>query len=362
MNNNLKNKTERNTLFDSLKGIAILGIIITHSGAVNLPGLIGKIGAFGARGVQIFFIISAILTFKSLESFKKNNKSIKKWYFNKFLRIIPLYYISLLFYYFIVGFKPNYWSGYQPISKFSIYLNILLLNGLHPFSANVINVNWYIGTLTLFILIAPYLYKKINNLSKSILFLAISWLVAIFFQIVVGTLYSGENAYIWSSYWTHFSLINELPILAIGIILYYLIYKIQLVEKIKKNIKPQNLKILTISLTFCITLSLAEKIVLLASLETYSVLFGCLILIQIINPLTIIDNKIFSTIGKYSYGIYLFHNPIISILTSQYSKYISNSYVFVITIIVSTIILSILISYVLTNIIEKPLNKKLKKQ
>lgn len=361
MNNNLKSKTERNTLFDSLKGIAILGIIITHSGAVNLPGIIGKIGAFGARGVQIFFIISAILTFKSLESFKKDNKSIKKWYFNKFLRIIPLYYISLLFYYFIVGFKPNYWSGYQPISKFSIYLNILLLNGLHPFSANVINVNWYIGTLTLFILIAPLLYKKINNLSKSIIFFTISWPIALLAQFIIANLYTGENAYIWSSFWTHFSLINELPVIALGIILYYLIYKENILNIIKENFSQKKIKIITNTLSFCIILSLAEKAILGASLESYSILFSILIFIQLINSNLIIDNKIFQFFGKDSYGIYLFHYPIIILLTSFLSKYLSNEYLLIIAIILLTIIISTLISYIITNLIEQPIIKKLKK-
>lgn len=354
-------KTERITLFDSLKGIAILGIILTHSKVVDLGGILGKIGAFGARGVQMFFIISALLTFKSLSTIKKDNKSLKKWYFNRFLRFIPLYYISLLFFYFTVGFSPNYWSGYQPVSKFSICLNILLLHGLHPFSINVINVNWYIGTLILFIIIAPFLYKKINSLSKSILGLAISWVVAVFFQLIVGNIYTGENAYIWSAYWTHFSLINELPTIIIGITLYFLIYKEQLIEKIKNKTKPKSLKLITNSLMFCIFFSLAEKITLGASLESYSILFGILIIILLLNRNIFFDNKLFATLGKYSYGIYLFHAPIMTLITTLISKYTSNIYLIIISVIVLTIIFSTLISYIFAILVEKPLITKLKK-
>ena len=50
---------------DALKGVAILGVLTIHSGN-NVPG--GKLGAIqeavisnGKMGVQIFFIISAML-------------------------------------------------------------------------------------------------------------------------------------------------------------------------------------------------------------------------------------------------------------------------------------------------------------
>lgn len=57
---------------DSLKGIAICGIIMIHSGGADLPSLFGKIGNIGKNGVQLFFLISAYLSFISLERYFHN--------------------------------------------------------------------------------------------------------------------------------------------------------------------------------------------------------------------------------------------------------------------------------------------------
>ena len=52
--------TERNrhiNSLDALKGIAILGIVLTHSGASNLSGISGEIASFGARACNSFYYI-----------------------------------------------------------------------------------------------------------------------------------------------------------------------------------------------------------------------------------------------------------------------------------------------------------------
>ena len=103
----------RNTVLDSMKGIAMLGIVLTHSGAALIGGIFGKLGEAGARGVQIFFIISAMLVFKSLSKAGCGTTefNIKKYYFMKFLRLIPLYYISIVLNLLLYGMQPTYWSG-----------------------------------------------------------------------------------------------------------------------------------------------------------------------------------------------------------------------------------------------------------
>lgn len=45
---------------DAFKGIAILGILLVHCGAADLGGFIGELSSAGAKGVQIFLIISSI--------------------------------------------------------------------------------------------------------------------------------------------------------------------------------------------------------------------------------------------------------------------------------------------------------------
>ena len=46
---------------DALRGWAILGVIIVHSSQnFELPSILSRLSAAGARGVQLFFVVSAL--------------------------------------------------------------------------------------------------------------------------------------------------------------------------------------------------------------------------------------------------------------------------------------------------------------
>ena len=62
---------------DALKGLAIIGVTMVHTGGSGLPGVLGNIGSSGARGVQMFFIISAMLTFTSLSNYFPEREDVK---------------------------------------------------------------------------------------------------------------------------------------------------------------------------------------------------------------------------------------------------------------------------------------------
>ena len=55
---------------DSLKGIAMCGIILIHSRVGDLPSVIVKsVGNAGKYGVQLFLLLSAYLIYDSLERY-----------------------------------------------------------------------------------------------------------------------------------------------------------------------------------------------------------------------------------------------------------------------------------------------------
>lgn len=89
-----------NKWIDALKGIAICGVIMVHSGISVLPFPISRLGAGGAYGVYIFLVLSAYLSFVSLQHFFTNVEfswiGCKKWLFRKLIRLAPLFYLSIL--------------------------------------------------------------------------------------------------------------------------------------------------------------------------------------------------------------------------------------------------------------------------
>ena len=71
-------KREKLTFLDGLKGFAIPFVAIVHSGIGQLPE-IGKYTGDIARMVQMLFMISALLTFRSLaRTFPDRSKMTKE--------------------------------------------------------------------------------------------------------------------------------------------------------------------------------------------------------------------------------------------------------------------------------------------
>ncbi len=99
----------RNICVDSMKGLAIIGVVLIHINSIEkaypyLP-IVNKFASIGAKGVQIFFMISAFLIFHSLHrlEMKKQNNGISNWYLQKLIRLIPVYYISNILWLILVA-------------------------------------------------------------------------------------------------------------------------------------------------------------------------------------------------------------------------------------------------------------------
>ena len=56
---------KREQWIDALKGIGILGIILTHCGTKYLDGIFYSIATCASNGVELFLLISAYLSFES---------------------------------------------------------------------------------------------------------------------------------------------------------------------------------------------------------------------------------------------------------------------------------------------------------
>lgn len=344
----------RNSIFDSFRGLGMISIVMVHT--MKIAG--------GEKGVQLCFIISALLCFKSLEradnlGYEKIKDGVPwKWYFNKLLRFYPLYIISIILYISIHGFQPNLFTGEKGITLLTLISNLLFLHAFYPWHVNAININWYIGVLAIFIFLSPYLFRIIDSSKKAVKFFVLSCVLAIISSRVMPLLYEGSGKDVWDMYWGTYSFIPELPVLAIGILLYHVIFKEELPQKIMQYLSNYNIKSVFMFVSFgTIYLSL-RRMYRGGTIIEWSILFLFLIFSQIICQNRILDNWFLAYIGKYSYGIYLFHGCMIAWSEAIASSYFKNEYLVPLITFVIVLSGSWVVSFFLTNCIEKPLIKK----
>lgn len=304
--------SNRLTWIDSLKGIALCGIIMVHSGGSALPSVLGKIGGAGRNGVQLFFILSSLLTFSSLEKFYRSKTSLNdmkpiKWIVKKILYLSPLFYSAVILYTIIVGGAP-YWYGTEGHITLANFLShIFFLHGFFPHYINsIINVEWYIGNLAIFYFIAPLLYKIIDSLEKSVLFTLICIVLCYYInQFAFSSIPSTEDSYIYSNYIGTFWFFAQLPALALGINIFYIL-KFHIHEIHAKKLLSYTLLIFGIIMMWG-QANNANHLYLISFDMVFGFWWALIIISQSIFHTCLIDNPLFRTLGKHSYPIYLFH-------------------------------------------------------
>ncbi|MBW4476371.1 MAG: acyltransferase family protein [Tolypothrix brevis GSE-NOS-MK-07-07A] len=120
--------TKRFEFIDALRGIAALGVLLVHTTqhCGSLHALIPGITSFGLRGVQLFYILSALTLFLSFEErYKKDKYPLISFFIRRFFRIAPLFYVVILINFMIKGYSARYWAP-EGISNFDLFSAFIL--------------------------------------------------------------------------------------------------------------------------------------------------------------------------------------------------------------------------------------------
>jgi peptidoglycan/LPS O-acetylase OafA/YrhL len=289
---------------DGLRAIAILSVIIHH---YDLPFL-----KSGFAGVDVFFVISGYLVGGMvLEKFNSNEFNFLDFYKKRFIRIAPALFamlaLSAIFAYFILLPNELRYFGGGIISAIASLSNIWFYNRINYFNPDVnqepLIHTWSLGVEEQFYIFFPiliYTVIKIYN-SKIIAALCVTIIASILSMVYLST--SNPDA---SFYFPH-TRFWEFGLGAITSKYQRFIY-----EKFKKYGKY----ISTISL-FCLILTLSNlnahnwpntTTILPVFFTILVLIFGNLSLTKI-NPLNILPIVF---IGRISYSLYLYHQPILS--------------------------------------------------
>jgi peptidoglycan/LPS O-acetylase OafA/YrhL len=207
---------------DALRGLAVLLVVVAHNylGFTNENGLypsgFGAIVYQAVYGVQLFYIMSAFTLFLSLSS---KNQNYRTFLIRRFFRIAPLFYLAVLFYTLQDLYRGN------DIELARLVSVLTFTNGFVPEWINsVFHGSWSIAVEMLFYLTVPLFFSIIKDLNKAILF----FITTILFAELTGELYeffaadairAGASDYVQFRY---FYLPAQLPVFALGIILFFL--------------------------------------------------------------------------------------------------------------------------------------------
>lgn len=294
---------------DSLKGLSMIFIVLYHLYAIekyNIPESLKNIINQGPRGVQMFFIISALTLCMSLS--RKMNEEKHFWFtylLRRFFRIAPVFYFVTILNYLFFHINPaDYLPAKIPISSGLILSSITFINGFSPnWIGTSVPGGWIITVTVMFYILLPFIFKKVNNLISTFKLLVLSLIIWNIVTFIILK-YTSFNTNIIMQFYASAFIITQLPIFICGIGLFFII-RDNNIHKIKLN---SNILLIT---SIVVYLALERAIYILPIHFLPSVALTGLIYSQHINPSRLIVNKFTAYIGKISYSIFLTHFIII---------------------------------------------------
>lgn len=338
-----------------LKTIAIISVVIYHIDKGLLPG--------GFVGVDLFFVISGYLLAHSMS--KSHDISLKQIIIKRFRQLWPgLIFMIFLVMIFITIFNKTVLehSNVDAITGLTFTNNWgLIFRNIGYFDNFVVNPFkhlWYIAVLLQSFLIINILFRgfgRLNIFNKYNAFLSLMIIMAIGSFLLQNFLFDEHNASR-----VYYGTDTRIYTIIIGVLGYYF----RPIDFLKS--RANTTKFLLINLGGILSLGAFIFFVLNAS-EFYNWVYrygfllfalNSLILIYTVGSDSNIITKIFSKFqllllaGKYSYGIFLWHYPVIILSQTIGERASPNIYLTLIRLVFVIIIAGFSYRY-----IEKPINK-----
>jgi len=254
------------------------------------------------------YLINGYVIAASLFKKESTSQSTGKWLLRKLKRLLPLYWIFTIVFLLLFPQGNEYWLGpLSGVSWFNVLCNLLCVHGLYPYYINSINLNWFVGNLVIWYVLAPLLWRWIKDARKCITFLVIYLPSFMLFSKAIELIQIEEIA---SQYFTYLFFPAQLPCILFGVLLYLLrdeqsrldkkgavAFFLVLVAQFGNLMLPDNLAFMNFHVFNLVI--------------TWGVCFALLFYLQLRFRFRIIENRVFAFIGMHSYGIYLVHMIII---------------------------------------------------
>lgn len=319
----------RNRSIQILRVVSCLMVFSVHFGQrVGLGGMARKLTDVGARGVQLFFLISGFLAAFSFAG--KKSVDVKQYYIKRAIAILPLYYLVILYYFLTENFLNQYYNVI-PADELGIgwsrYLFLLngILNSETYFWSNL-GITWTIPVFAFFYLLAPWLLTKVKGIWSAVFL----WGGVFFLCKGISSFYPC-------------TIVNNLHYLFFGAVLFWC-----------TSAHVSQLAIAVLAAAAVLFLAIGKNMM------TYVCLFSCMLLAM----LQISDWKlpnwmqsVVDILDRYSYTLYLMHGVVFCSVVDRL-PYIGASRSVIALIAVAGTFLA---TWIVGTYIEKPIQSVLRK-
>ena len=305
---------------DSLKGFAILGIVFSHTVQWAIPSseFLNGFAMKGVLGVQLFFLISAFtLCFSMERRVQSESHPIRNYFFRRFFRIAPLFYLDILIFALYMGTVPRYWAPYG-LQWWFFPLTAVFLHGWHPETLNsVVPGASIIAIEAAFYMFFPLLFSRMRNFKITVIFLTgsliLTKLLSIWIHYFLPPLYNEFTGYLVDAFDEKW-FFAQLPVFLTGILLFHVVRSF---PDLHEKVLGLGLLVLSGVMLLGFHEMRSYKNILSESF-LYGIAFGVLALALYLYPIKILVNSVTVAVGRLSYGIFLFHFSVIIVLQAVF--------------------------------------------
>jgi peptidoglycan/LPS O-acetylase OafA/YrhL len=323
----------RHADIDALRGWAILGVVLVH--AENYAGPVGNLLAHticqsGARGVQLFFVLSACTVFGSLMHSRESRcLSLTSFLIRRISRILPLFLAGIVFYRLFWG-QPG---QYQPADYL---VASALLHGLWPPALAIVPGGWSICCEFLFYILIAALFWCVRGLGAALMLFVSSIVVRAVVDRCITPLYlTGFPEYrsVIVNDFRFFFVTNQLPVFALGIIMYFIRSLPKAGDEIQigKSLLCLSLLMMFAFLNVGTTADILPRHILFGAAF---VVLGCSTSFWMCPALV---NRPMCVVGTLSYSLYMWHFAVLHLLAPVVQPISDNSLLRLVILFVGTI-------------------------
>jgi len=315
---------------DGLRGIAILLVLGIHFGVAagfsRWPGRVGpaleQIFYVGWTGVDLFFVLSGFLITSILLATRSEPAYFRNFYARRALRIFPLHYVTLVLALIVLprvlpAQAPEF-LGQARAGQWWLWtytLNIAFVFGWLV-DAGVLAQFWTLAIEEQYYLVWPAVVKKAGD--RALLAIGVSMIVGAFVLRVLWVSYGWPSGW-WGAYRFTFTRVDALAVGGLIAVLVGLPAWRRRLERLAPAGFGIGMAALAGMFLWLPRFYPNDWWVLTFGHSLLALTFGWLVVLAVRAPSSrLLGNGLLRLLGRYSYGMYVWHWPLHNVMLSHY--------------------------------------------